>query len=76
MSILLKKCFYVFRPCLVSHRIVVPTLDIELVPPALGVWSLNHWTAGEVPRVCTLNHCPRQVCALGNFVSLPSCLTF
>ena len=44
-------------PCITQDR--SPTLGIELVPPALGEWSLNHWAAGEVPGVCTLNHCPR-----------------
>ena len=31
--------------------ILVPWQGTELVPPALGVWSLNHWTIREVP-VC------------------------
>ena len=30
-------------------RILVPRPGIEPVPPALEVWSLNHWTAREVP---------------------------
>ena len=27
----------------------LPQPGIEPVPHALGVWSLNHWTAREVP---------------------------
>ena len=29
--------------------ILVPLPGIELTPPAVEVWSLNHWTAREVP---------------------------
>ena len=28
--------------------ILVPQLGVETVPPALEVWSLNHWTTREV----------------------------
>ena len=28
--------------------ILVPQTGIEPVPPALAVWSLNHWTTMEV----------------------------
>ena len=27
------------------------------MPPALGVWSLSHWTIREVPEICTLCEC-------------------
>ena len=27
-----------------------PGPGIQPVPPAVGTWSLNHWTAGEVPE--------------------------
>ena len=30
-------------------RVLVPRSGIESMPPALGVQSLNHWTAREVP---------------------------
>ena len=30
---------------------LVPWAGIECWPPALGVWSLNHWTTREVPTV-------------------------
>ena len=41
---------YLLRP--VGHvGILVPLPGIEPVLSALGVWSLNHWTAREVP-VC------------------------
>ena len=32
----------------VAYGIPVPWLGIESGPPALGVWSLSHWTTGEV----------------------------
>ena len=31
-------------------RILVPQPGIKPVPPALEAWSLNPWTAREVPR--------------------------
>ena len=30
--------------------ILVPQSRIKSVPPALGVWSLNHWTTRQVLR--------------------------
>ena len=33
---------YIFFP-------LVPRLRIELAPPALEAWNLNHWTTWEVP---------------------------
>jgi hypothetical protein len=35
--------------CLGALRILVPRPGMEPMPPALGVWSLNHWTTREVP---------------------------
>ena len=32
-----------------TSRILVPWPGIEPMPPALGAWSLNHWTTREVP---------------------------
>ena len=29
---------------------LVPRPRIERGPPALGVWSLSHWTTREAPR--------------------------
>ena len=42
----LKKCFDH-----IACGILVPWPGIEPVPvlPALGVWSLNHWTTREIP---------------------------
>jgi len=34
----------------VACRILVPQPGIEPLLPALEVWSLNHWTAREVPK--------------------------
>ena len=33
------------------HVVSVSQLGIELEPPALKAWSLNHWTAREVLQV-------------------------
>ena len=35
--------------------ILVPWPGIEPVPPAVKAWSLNHWTAREVPVYLVLN---------------------
>ena len=43
--------FLVFWPCQMACGISVPLPGIELVPPALGLRSFNHWTAREVPGV-------------------------
>ena len=32
--------------------ILVPQPGMEPTPPALDVWSLNHWTVKEVPSLC------------------------
>ena len=36
-------------------EILVTQPGIEPVPPALGAWSLNHWTAREVPSLKNSN---------------------
>ena len=40
---------FFLRPRHVAYGILVPRPGIEPMPPALGAWSLNHWTAREVP---------------------------
>ena len=49
----LKKIIYIYVEYLfilsVPCRILVPQLEIEPVPPTLGMWSLNPWTTREVP---------------------------
>ena len=42
--------FWVRWVLLVAHGILVPQPGIEPMPPALEVWSLNHWTTREVSR--------------------------
>ena len=42
-------CLY-SRPCRAACGILVPRPGIEPVPPAVEAWSLNHWTAREVPE--------------------------
>ena len=36
--------------------ILVPQPGIEPIHPAVETWSLNHWTAGEVPGCAFLCH--------------------
>ena len=46
---------------------LVPQPGIKPMPPALGAWSLNHWTAREVPafgllaRICMKIYCVNGV---------------
>ena len=48
-----RKClqinFYFFRLSPVACGVLVPQPEIGSMPPALGTWSLNHWTTREVP---------------------------
>ena len=41
----------------------VPWLGIELIPSAMGAWSLNHWTTREVPKayICIFKNREVQV---------------
>ena len=41
--------FYLFI-CHVTYGILVPQPGIEPNPPALGAWSLDHWSTRGVPR--------------------------
>ena len=41
--------YFFFFSCTVVCGILVPWPGIRPVPPALEAWSLNHWTAREVP---------------------------
>ena len=49
---------------LVACRILVPLLRIKPVSPALETWSLNHWTAWEVPNIYCLNNFQVYIVAL------------
>ena len=40
---------FTFWLCCVARGILVPRPGIEPAVPALGAWSLNYWTAREVP---------------------------
>ena len=44
----------------VACRILVPHPGIELVSPALGTPSLNHWTTREVPSAAFLSSSPQH----------------
>ena len=37
--------YFIFWPCHVACRILVPQPDIDHMLSAVKVWSLNHWTA-------------------------------
>ena len=43
--------FFVFWPHRASCRILVPRPGIEPTPPVVEAWSLNRWTARDVPAV-------------------------
>ena len=42
--------FLIFWPGSAACEILVPQAGIKPVPPALEVWSLNHWPARAVHR--------------------------
>ena len=44
---------FIFWPHHAACRILVPRPGIKPVPPAVETWSLNHWTAREVPPYCS-----------------------
>ena len=46
--------FLTFQPCYKACRILVPWLWIEPMASAMEAWSLNHWTAREVPKYLLL----------------------
>ena len=43
--------FFFFWPHHKASRILVPWPEIDLMPPAMQVEILNHWTAREVPAI-------------------------
>ena len=45
---------FIFWPCCVACRFLVPWPGIKLIPPALEASSLNHWTTREVPLLLHL----------------------
>ena len=47
MGFLVAACGLLVVACM---RDLVPQPGIEPGPPALGAWSLTHWTAREVPE--------------------------
>ena len=55
--------FFLFLATPKSHAcgIVVPWPEIEPVPSALGLQSLNHWTTREVPLSLLLTTCGMNV---------------
>ena len=47
--------FFFFWSQLAACGILVPQLGMEPKPPALGAWSLNHWTTMEVLRLVIMS---------------------
>ena len=48
-------CYLCVCVCVIFFcQILVPWSGIEPAPPAVEAWSLNHWTAREVPVICGL----------------------
>ena len=41
-------CLFIWL-CHAAYEILVPQPGIEPAPPEVEAWSLNHWTAREVP---------------------------
>jgi len=62
VTVLLLFCVLVFWP--EACGILAPWSGIELLPAAVEAWSLNHWTAGEVPTAILLKivFCPLVSC--------------
>ena len=52
---------------------LVPRPGIEPIPPSLGAWSLNHWTAKEVPPStclsCNVTDFKNRGCDFSEFYS-------
>ena len=44
------RLIFFFWPCHATCGILVPWPGMEPVPTVLETWSLNHWTAREVPK--------------------------
>ena len=63
--------FIIFWPRHVARRILVPQLGIKLVFHAVETWSLNHWTAREVPRLCFLSRGRGGRVGLGHLLRAP-----
>ena len=57
LSVLFFFFFFNFWPCHFVCRILVSPPGIEPTPPALEVWSLNHWTTREGPSMCPAVPC-------------------
>ena len=41
--------YFFFWPHLAACTILVSQAEMELAPPAVKPWNLNHWTASAVP---------------------------
>ena len=46
---------FIFWPHHAAHGILVPQPGMEPTPPAVEAWSVNYWTAREVPNSIQLS---------------------
>ena len=54
----LLSCFFIFWLCCVACGILDPWSGIKPPPPALTVWSLNHWATRDVPAMRSFDPAP------------------
>ena len=58
-----------------ARGILVPRPGIEPIPPKVETWSLNHWTAREVPELHVKLHLsPLPPCHWASFAQMSSYL--
>ena len=74
-SHLVKQIIFSFSPRHPACGILVPLPRIKPAPPALEVWSLNHWTSGEVPQVDLRNQRVLAAIVLVFHFPFPICLS-
>ena len=74
-SHLVKQIIFSFSPCHPACGILVPLPGIKPAHPALEVWSLNHWTFGEVPQVDLRNRRVLAAIVLVFHFPFPICLS-
>jgi len=68
-----RETHFTFWLCHAACGILVPWPGIELMPPSVEVWCLNHWTTREVPHLLFkilpyfyLSHCWMLLCYGGS----------
>ena len=59
--------FFFPRLRCVACGILVSQPGIEPLPPALGAWSLNHWTVKESPQIIVILVAFQKAITVGDF---------